>query len=70
MRDYMSFKVQTYLSQIEDLEKQEKIVEEARESRNRLKQNEADKKAENNRKSTAGRLAISSNLQVSQCDCS
>lgn len=46
MRDYMSFKVQTYLSQIEDLEKQEKIVEEARESRNRLKQNEADKKAE------------------------
>lgn len=46
MRDYMSFKVQTYLSQIEDLEKQEKIVEEARESNNRLKQNEANKKAE------------------------
>lgn len=50
MRDYMSFKIQNYLSQIEDLKQQEKNFKEARGSENRLRRKDAEQRADTIRK--------------------
>ncbi len=45
MRDYMSYKIQGVLNQIEDLNRQERIAREARGAENRSKRDEAERKA-------------------------
>ncbi len=66
---YMSFKTQIYQSQIEDLEKQEKIIEEARSGNNRAKQNEANKRAEIIEKALQEDLSSAAIYEFAQCDC-